>query len=205
MMSATTVAASRTRSLAAAASAAANSRGAAASSLVSRLPPITQIVNHHLSVGCPPQASSSSPPQQHRGSAAAAAASPPGLFEIRTYVIEPKLLSDYLRRCADTSHVRRRLNPGFLGFWITETGGDVNEVTHAYHYEDYDHRDAVRGAMGKDGEWRAFLAATKPALVSQKSEIFLPATAALVRGEMDVFFFVFRFSFNVFFFEVPAV
>ena len=92
--------------------------------------------------------------------------------------------------------MRRRLNPGFLGFWITETGGDVNEVTHAYHYEDYDHRDAVRGAMGKDDEWQAFLAATKPALVSQKSEIFLPATAALVRGEMDYYVF---FRFTVFF------
>ena len=121
---------------------------------------------------------------QGRGFAAAAASasasSSPGLFEMRTYVVKPEHLTDYLRRCADAVDVRKRLNPGFLGFWINELGGDVNEVTHLYHFSDYDHRDATRQSMGQDPEWKAFLAATKPALVSQKSEVFLPATAALV-------------------------
>jgi hypothetical protein len=43
-----------------------------------------------------------------------------------------------------------------------------------YHYDDYDHRDAVRAAMGRDSKWKDFLASTKSALVSQKSEMFLP-------------------------------
>lgn len=99
---------------------------------------------------------------------------------MRTYVIKPEHLTDYLQRCADSADVRKRLNPGFLGFWINELGGDVNEVTHVYHFSDYDHRDATRRTMSRDPEWKAFLATTKSALVSQKSEIFLPATAALV-------------------------
>ena len=98
---------------------------------------------------------------------------------MRTYVVKPEHLDDYLRRCADTADVRRGLNPGFLGFWVTEIGGDVNEVTHVYAYDDYDHRDAVRRAMKDDPRWAAFIADTKPALVSQKSEMFMAATAAM--------------------------
>lgn len=109
---------------------------------------------------------------------------------MRTYVVKPEYLTLYLRQCADSAHVRKSLNPGFLGFWITETGADVNEVTHLYTYDDYDHRDKVRAAMGRDPEWREFLALTMPALVSQKSEMFLPAKAALVRRRKEVWAWV---------------
>jgi len=110
---------------------------------------------------------------------AASSATAPGIFEIRTYVIKPEHLTEYLQVCAETASVRRALNPGFLGLWVTEVGNLTNQVTHMYHYADYDARDATRAAMGKDGRWQDFLKATKPHLVSQLSEIFLPATTAL--------------------------
>lgn len=99
---------------------------------------------------------------------------------MRTYVIRPDLLDVYLQQCADSAHLRKKLNPGFLCFFIAETGTDVNEVTHMYAYHDYDHRDKVRAAMSRDPDWTSFLVRTKLALVSQKSEMFLPAKAALV-------------------------
>ena len=95
---------------------------------------------------------------------AAASPSAPGLFEIRTYMIKPELLAEYLERCEDTAATRRALCPGFLGFWVTEAGHDVNQVTHVYHYLDYDHRDATRAAMKVNEEWQEFLAASTPAL-----------------------------------------
>jgi len=48
-----------------------------------------------------------------------------------------------------------------------------------YHYDDYHDLDATRAAMAKDPAWQKFLATSEAALASQKSEMFLPATAAL--------------------------
>ena len=79
--------------------------------------------------------------------------------------------------------------PGFLGFFRTDLGGDVNRVTHVYRYENYDDRDRVRAVMAHDAAWLQFLRASKPALRSQHSEIFLEAqqaTAAAGLGLNDM-------------------
>ena len=104
--------------------------------------------------------------------------STPGIYEFRTYDIQPGALGDYLALCDASRATRQRLNPGFLGFFQTETGGDVNRVTHVYRYENYDERDRVRGVMARDAEWVNFLRESKSALRSQTSEIFLEAAKA---------------------------
>jgi hypothetical protein len=73
-----------------------------------------------------------------------------------------------------------------LGFFQTETGGDVNRVTHVYRYENYDERDRVRGGMARDAEWVNFLRESKSALRSQTSEIFLEAAKATTAAGLGV-------------------
>ena len=71
---------------------------------------------------------------------------------MRTYVMHPEWREAYLHiaeRALGPTGVLRKSHPGFLGFWITNTGGDVNEVTHLYHYADYDEREAVRWRMSR--------------------------------------------------------
>jgi|Transcript_2706 hypothetical protein len=112
--------------------------------------------------------------------------STPGIYEFRTYDIQPGALGDYLALCDASRATRQRLNPGFLGFFQTETGGDVNRVTHVYRYENYDERDRVRGVMARDAEWVNFLRESKSALRSQTSEIFLEAAKATTAAGLGV-------------------
>ena len=98
------------------------------------------------------------------------------------YVMRPEWREAYLHtaeRALGPTGVLRKFHPGFLGFWITNTGGDVNEVIHLYHYADYDEREAVRWRMSRDSEWGGFDIETRPMIESHRSEIFLPATKAL--------------------------
>merc|ERR1712205_229237 len=102
-----------------------------------------------------------------------------GIYEVRTYDIEPSRLDEYLAMCADSANERKKVtNEGFVGFFVTELGGDAHEVTHVYRYDDYDARDDARNAMKRSETWTAFLKASKPMVRRQKSEIFLEATKA---------------------------
>jgi hypothetical protein len=110
--------------------------------------------------------------------ASATVPSTQGIYEFRTYDVAPSLMSDYLKMCDDTAAVRKELNPGFLAFLVTDIGGDVNTITHVYRFENYDARDAIRAKMGADPRWSAFVTASKRLVTSQRSEIFLEASAA---------------------------
>ena len=107
---------------------------------------------------------------------------------MRTYVMRPEWREAYLHtaeRALGPTGVLRKFHPGFLGFWITNTGGDVNEVIHLYHYVDYDEREAVRWRMSRDSEWGGFDIETRPMIESHRSEIFLPATKALFAAGVE--------------------
>ena len=73
------------------------------------------------------------------------------------YKLLPETKDDYIRLCTSTCELRKTLAPGLCGVFIPEVGGNLNEVTHFYHYSDYDARDAVRTAMRANGEWQKFL------------------------------------------------
>lgn len=108
----------------------------------------------------------------------ASSASKASLYEVRTYDIAPASLSEYLATCDAHASTRKRLCEGFLAFFVTELGGDANEVTHVYRYSDYDERDATRARMARDADWQSFLAKTKPMIQRQRTEVFLEASGA---------------------------
>ena len=111
-----------------------------------------------------------------------ASPSSPGLFEMRTYVMKPEWREAYLhvaQRALGPTGVLRKFHRGFLGSWVTNIGGDLNEVVSLYHYADYDEREDTRRRMSRDSEWGGFDIETRPMIRSHKSEIFLPATKAL--------------------------
>merc|ERR1712216_127447 len=109
-----------------------------------------------------------------------------GIYEVRTYDIEPSRLDEYLAMCADSANERKKVtNEGFVVFFGTELGGDAHEVTHVYRYDDYDARDDARNAMKRSETWTAFLKASKPMVRRQKSEIFLEATKATASAGME--------------------
>jgi guanyl-specific ribonuclease Sa len=110
-------------------------------------------------------------------SASAETSSSPGIFEFRTDVVIPANRNDYLATCYEREYREARVSiheGAFLGMWTVETGGDLNEITHVYHYRDYDHRDVVRANVkgAKDEEaWACFQADAWPYVKSMKSEV----------------------------------
>lgn len=110
----------------------------------------------------------------------------PGVYEIRTRIIQPSRLDDYIdvttRAKADTT----RLNPGFLAAFVDDIGGNVNAVTEVSRYDDYDARDRTMRAAREDAAWRARDEATRAMTMSETTEIFLEARIATEAGGLPV-------------------
>ena len=132
--------------------------------------------------GAPPAAAATAPPCARGVSSAANAAatggaSSPGLYEVRKYSVRPGLVPAYSSACAATYPLRNELLPGFLGMFVTETGGDPNEFVHFYHYSGLEERDAARARNGQHAEWKSFLGDTLHMLDAQRSSVFVESAA----------------------------
>ncbi|WIA12449.1 hypothetical protein OEZ85_012484 [Tetradesmus obliquus] len=81
-----------------------------------------------------------------------------------------------MKLAAENAALRSKLLP-FLGMFTCDTGGDLNEVTHFYHYKDLEQREAVRAAAAKDAQWQAFIDASRPHVAKQESRIMVESAA----------------------------
>ena len=82
--------------------------------------------------------------------------------------------------------MRKKLTPGFCGFYVPEVGSDLNTVTHIYHYDDYDHRDKVRLDMKGNEQWQSFLRKTLGLVEEQTSEVYIEAAVATNSAGLSV-------------------
>lgn len=98
-------------------------------------------------------------------------------IEQRTYVLKSEGYFTYLENANRNIELRKRLFPGFLGFFTTDTGGDLLSVTHFYYYPGGFHeRDAVTANLIGSPDWREYMDEARPHIVSQNSRILLEAT-----------------------------
>jgi hypothetical protein len=94
------------------------------------------------------------------------------LYELRTYTLRPGAVSEFEDRFAKRLPLREKHSK--LGaFWHTEIG-PLNQVIHAWPYEDLGHRMAVREAMAKDADLQQ-LRGGRDLIVAQEAEILIPA------------------------------
>jgi hypothetical protein len=94
------------------------------------------------------------------------------LYELRTYTLQPGGVAEFEARFAKRHPIREKHSK--LGaFWHTELGA-LNQVLHAWPYEDLKHRAQVREAMAKDPELQQ-LPGGRDLIVAQESEILIPA------------------------------
>ena len=101
-------------------------------------------------------------------------AAPPGLVELREYVLRPDKAAAYLAATQDAAAVRHDLVPTRLCS-MPETGGQLQVFTHWYYYDDHKSRDAARAGMPKDPRWVEYLAKIRPFVDTQTSTIFTEA------------------------------
>jgi hypothetical protein len=92
------------------------------------------------------------------------------VYEVRTYTLRPARYG--IERFAKRKPLREKHSK--LGaFWHTEFG-PLNQVIHAWPYENLQHRTAVRDAMAKDAELSA-IPGGRDLIVAQEADIVIPA------------------------------
>ena len=97
------------------------------------------------------------------------------LFELRSYTLHPHVAKEYVRLVSDAAAVRMRALPSLMGFWLTDTGGDVNVVHHVYRYRNLEERAETRRKLAMDDEWKEHLREAMPCVLQMRSEVFRAA------------------------------
>jgi len=94
------------------------------------------------------------------------------IYEVRTYSLRTGAVPEFEERFAKRKPLREKHSK--LGaFWHTEFG-PLNQVIHAWPYENLQHRTAVRDAMAKDAELSA-IPGGRDLIVAQEADIVIPA------------------------------
>jgi NIPSNAP len=92
------------------------------------------------------------------------------IIEVRTYTLKPGSLAEVEKRWAEALPAREKLSK-LAAFWHTEVG-PLNEITHVWTYDSFDHRTEIRAEAIRSGVWPP--KATE-FIATMHSEIFLPA------------------------------
>jgi hypothetical protein len=104
------------------------------------------------------------------------------IYEVRTYTLRHAAVPEFEDRWAKRKALREKHSK--LGaFWHTDFG-PLNQVIHAWPYEDLQHRTTVRDAMAKDIELQQG-ASIRDLIVEQQSEIMIPAPFMKPIGSRD--------------------
>ena len=61
-----------------------------------------------------------------------------------------------------------------VGYYFTEVG-PLNQVIHLWAFETFEERIRRRAELNADAAWQAYLAKTRPLIVSQQNMILNPA------------------------------
>ena len=97
------------------------------------------------------------------------------LVEQRTYTTLPGKWRDYLSLYEQKGlQIQLRILGRMVGYYYTDIG-ELNQIVHMWAYEDLADRTHRRGELGKDANWRAYVAKMLPLLQSQTSKIMVPA------------------------------
>ena len=92
------------------------------------------------------------------------------IVEFRTYTMQPGSIPTVEDRFGQALPARAKLSP-LAAFWHTEVG-PLNQIIHVWPYENFEERTKIRAESTKLEGWPPNI---REFVVSQKSEIFLPA------------------------------
>jgi hypothetical protein len=126
-------------------------------------------------------------PKLNQPRSLSASASPPGFLELRQYDLEPAGAKQFLKQTHLYAPLRQALFPGWLGFWTTELGGNLNRVHHLYHFTDYAHRDECWAQAAGSMEWMEYQQHMSSLVCSQQSTSFLEAESVLHGAGLEGF------------------
>jgi hypothetical protein len=104
------------------------------------------------------------------------------IYEVRTYTLRTGAVAEFEERFAKRKPLREQHSK--LGaFWHTDFG-PLNQVVHAWPYENLQHRTEVREAMAKDAAMQQ-LPGGRDLIVAQEADIMIPAPFMHALGSRD--------------------
>lgn len=93
------------------------------------------------------------------------------IYELRTYVLKPTKIADYIKLTNSKFHLRTS-HSILNGFWFHELGGKLNAATHIWEYENLSARAQVRANLGGDSGWISeYVKDLLPCLESQENKV----------------------------------
>ena len=92
------------------------------------------------------------------------------IFEVRTYDLKPRTQEEFEKRFGE-AYEKRKKHSELFAFWHTEVG-PLNQVIHAWPYEDLQERTSKRAEATKLQGWPPN---TREFVVEQQSQIYIPA------------------------------
>ncbi|QRR34018.1 NIPSNAP family protein [Hydrogenophaga sp. YM1] len=97
------------------------------------------------------------------------------LIEQRTYTLKPGTVREYLALYqSEGLDVQLRMLGRLVGYYSTEIG-ELNQVVHQWAFSDLLERQERRAKLLADPGFRAYVNKILPLLLSQTSQILLPA------------------------------
>ncbi|HET8746414.1 MAG TPA: NIPSNAP family protein [Ramlibacter sp.] len=97
------------------------------------------------------------------------------LVEMRSYVLHPGKLPEFMRLMTEEGiAIERPVLGNLLGFYSSEIG-NVNKVVHLWGYASFEERQRRRALLAASPEWAAFVPKVLPLIRDMQNELLNPA------------------------------
>ena len=97
------------------------------------------------------------------------------IIEMRTYLVQPAKVPEYLRIYeAEGLAVQTRILGNLIGYFYSEIG-PLNQIVHMWGYEDFAERSRRRAELSKNADWLACVGKMMPLIITQENKILLGA------------------------------
>ncbi|HEU5019633.1 MAG TPA: NIPSNAP family protein [Pseudolabrys sp.] len=102
------------------------------------------------------------------------------LIDLRTYTVRPGTMSAQLSLYEKFAYPVQLRYMGEPLFYLTAETGELNTIVHGWVYESAGDREAKRGKMAQDPDWKVYLAENTKAgnIVAQRTSLMTPAPFA---------------------------
>ncbi|XP_052817824.1 protein NipSnap homolog 3A-like isoform X2 [Mya arenaria] len=100
------------------------------------------------------------------------------IYELRTYVVNPRDQRQFLDLSKEWMHLRTA-HSKLIGYWTNELGSGINDMVHIWEYDSLKHRADVRQRLAGDPEWvGSYFSKILPWLQRQENDLLrcLPGT-----------------------------
>ncbi|MBN8997079.1 MAG: NIPSNAP family protein [Rhizobiales bacterium] len=97
------------------------------------------------------------------------------IYDLRTYSFAPGNAQQYLKVYEELAlALQLKHQKNMVGFWQTDIG-PLNRTVSIWAYDSLAAREEAKAALGQEAQWKEYLRAAQPLILSQENAILKPA------------------------------